>query len=206
MSSAMKKQRLRQLAERIIRKLGGRQFLYPAEPENGVAGFSGEGPLIVIGIDPSESKWLKFDESRRLLYDTLIRNGAGTCHLTDCFKERNFRKTPAEKRITARGWNVDILHEEIDIVEPDGFVAIGPDAEKFLYEIDIARDYSLYGVVHFAAFRYAADREAAKQQFRREFAGAIHSYRRYAISGEIEGLSDFLSGLGQRRVAHPGTI
>ena len=152
--------------------------------------------MVVIGIDPSESKWLKYDESRMLLYDTVIRAGVGGCHLTDCFKERSFRKTPPDRRISQRGWNLEILREEIDIIQPNGLIAIGVDAEKFLYDTDFARKYSIYPVIHFGAFHYhRVDEDAWKDRFRREFAGAVRGYKRYATKGEIEGLSEFLASM-----------
>jgi hypothetical protein len=162
--------RLHVLQRRIIRKIPNRYFFFT--PEDGIQGFEGEGPLVVIGFRPSTDDWKPDARSRRLFYDTLKANGAGDAHLTDCIKEKALTKDA--KRDYDLGWNLEILAEELETIRPDGIIALGLDAEVFLYDHDFARRYSIMGVYHFGRARWGYE-----QEFKDDFAGAVKLYRKW---------------------------
>jgi len=162
--------RLHVLQRRIIRKIPNRYFFFT--PEDGIKGFDGEGPLVVIGFRPSTDDWKADAPSRRLFYDTLKANGVGDAHLTDCIKEKALTKNAKTDYDLA--WNVDVLTEEFEIIKPDGIIALGRDAEEFLYDNDFARRHSIMGVYHFGRARWGYERE-----FEDDFAAGVRLYREW---------------------------
>ena len=75
---------LRQLAAAIDARPDWWRF----PQESVVQGFMGEGPLFLVGDQPSTSSWSYHNPGRRALYDALAQLGLGGAHLTDLYKRR----------------------------------------------------------------------------------------------------------------------
>jgi hypothetical protein len=171
-----KKRQLKLLRRKIMAKVGENHFFY--HPDDGVNGFDGEGPLVILGFRPSSNQWLPDSKSRLLLYSALIANGVGDSHLTDCIKERSLVQD--DKMNFDRDWNIEVLTREFEIVRPDGIIALGNDAERFLRATGVSgacRIWTVYdfGIIH-SVYHWDDSREAAAA-FNSDFKRAVAAYQ-----------------------------
>ena len=85
-----------------------------------------------------------------------------------------------DKKNFDRVWNTDVLAQEFEIVKPDGIIALGHDAERYLHQTGIGITCQIRRVYHFAIIHNVyqwGDRTEASAEFRRDFTAAVEAYR-----------------------------
>lgn len=97
-----------------------------------IRGFLGNGPLFIVGDQPSTSPWDLLHPNRRAFYDLLLRLGLSNAHLTDLYKKRGRsgalkRGLPADFEI-----HLKLFRDEIEILRPTRIVALGREAHNLL--------------------------------------------------------------------------
>ena len=177
---------LKGLRKQVFNRLGRQSFFYDPEPQNGIKGYDGEGPVIVMGYRPSTDPWMPNGSSRRLLYDTMKHNGVGDAYLTDCIKERSPVKDDTKNYDLQ--WNLAVLTKELEIVNPEIIIALGTKAELFLYKHNFAHRYGIVASFHFGIVHHWTrwnSREDAAQAFRDDFREAVACYGRWKAKGWV---------------------
>ncbi|OFX10250.1 MAG: hypothetical protein A2516_08465 [Alphaproteobacteria bacterium RIFOXYD12_FULL_60_8] len=96
-------------------------------PGNGVQGFLGTGPLMVVGERPSTGKFS--GPTDFLLYRVLAKFGAANCHLTDVIKSRGKVNEPYPDKI---GPHRRVFDKELEIVKPHKIIALGQKVHDLL--------------------------------------------------------------------------
>jgi hypothetical protein len=117
---------LEQLARRVKRckKCSQKNRFWYFPSCNGVSGFFGEKNYIFVCSQPHEGEFdpltLRFD---RRLYDNMKKYGFGKAHLTDMVKCRGekYKELSYSEVSNCLKW----LYEEVDIVKPKAFIAMG---------------------------------------------------------------------------------
>jgi hypothetical protein len=157
-------------------------WLFPAE-ENGVSGFAGLAPILVIGEQPSLSPWPPGDKGRRCLYDALLACGAGQAHLTDIVKSRggkgectHWTQWPREQLQP----HINLLRRELDELDPDRnakLILLGDDARGLFSRHFPKHAASARVVPHFGALRWVRleNRGAWYTSFREKLSTALNS-------------------------------
>jgi hypothetical protein len=71
------------LLKKLREKIRSHEDWWTFDPEGSVEGFTGPGPVFVVGDQPSTSEWEPGHPNRRLFYGTLEALNIGGAHLTD---------------------------------------------------------------------------------------------------------------------------
>jgi hypothetical protein len=109
-------------------------WLFPKEKE--VGGFFGIDPIVIVGDQPSKSRWDETHPHRRLYYDTLKKVGASNVHLTDLYKQRgdpsSLKNLLPHQLPKDFADHLNIFRRELEILKPTRVVALGQLAYKLL--------------------------------------------------------------------------
>jgi len=100
-------------------------WLFPES--NGVQGFLGIGPLMIVAERPSTGTFGR--RADRLLYSLLTEYGAGNTHLTDVIKSRGRVDDPYPTNIAP---DKAFFDRELDIVDPKRIIAFGDKVHDML--------------------------------------------------------------------------
>jgi len=102
-------------------------------PEEGpIRGFLGNGPLFIVGDQPSTSAWDLSHPNRRAFYDLLLRLDLSNAHLTDLYKKRG-RSGALKMGLPADfDFHLRLFRDELDTLRPTRVIALGGDAYNLL--------------------------------------------------------------------------
>lgn len=104
-------------------------------PEEGpVLGFMGDGPIFIVGDQPSTSPWPPSHPNRRAFYDLLPRVGVARAHLTDLYKRRGRSGELREGLPEDFGAHLEFFRRELAVIKPSRIIALGELAEALIAE------------------------------------------------------------------------
>jgi hypothetical protein len=108
-------------------------WLFPFEPQTGVKGFMGTGPVFLVGDQPSTSPWPASNPHRRLFYDAIAGLGLTNAHVTDVYKRRG--KPSALRKGLPEDFNrhLELFREELRILQPMRIVPMGALAHELIW-------------------------------------------------------------------------
>jgi hypothetical protein len=127
--NSSKREQLLELAM-VIRGTTPDCWLFP--DENVVQGFLGTGPIFIVGIRPSTSKWDTKNPIRRGFYDLLAKIGAANAHLTDIYKRPGHSEETEVESEEDFQEHLLFFRNEIEILCPTRVVAMGVEASNRL--------------------------------------------------------------------------
>jgi len=155
-------------------------WLFPSEPQTGVKGFMGTGPVFLIGDQPSTSEWPASNPHRRLFYDTIAGLGLTNAHITDVYKRRG-KPGALRKGLPADfARHLDLLREELRILQPMRVVPMGALAHELVWShLPEARPL-VRNARHFAAIAWCASDK--REQWRAEY---VEELRRATIPSPV---------------------
>jgi hypothetical protein len=169
---------LRTLERRIRANPGWWTF----EREYPIRGFSGPGPYMIVGDQPSESPWPPCHPNRLLFYGILKAWPLGySAHLTDVIKRggpgsESARAEPADMPV-----HLDILRTELEIVQPTRIIALGGTAEGYLRKYFPELEPRMAGIIHWG--KRATDKlPGVPAEFRRQLRRALTCTQREVVS------------------------